>query len=262
MVGSLVVESKGPGSNKRKADSEVEKEKAPKQLRGVDHDLMVIVGNQTFYHYSHGLRLASEYFDTMLSMPMQEGQTGVVKFPSRDPSERCVVQRFLDPASARLAQITSRNVEMLVPWFHELQMHYLLAECDGKMCHLFSKYEGLHAEHYANIQKARLQVKELLDKLQFCMKFSMKKAVDKGLTVLRHLLENEACLFDRAMWSHLLKVFDDRDACRRLWPSIRRKLVTDQLRSASAEDILKNPISRDLLMLFLGGAGEMRTRLG
>ena len=81
-----------------------------KKLRGVDPDLTVIVGDKEFRHYSHSLRQASDYFDTMLSTPMKEGKTMVVEFKTQDPSEWPAVYQFLDPTSARAQRITNRNV--------------------------------------------------------------------------------------------------------------------------------------------------------
>jgi hypothetical protein len=37
-----------------------------KCLKGLEYDITVNVGGKTFHYYSYPLRLASEYFDTML----------------------------------------------------------------------------------------------------------------------------------------------------------------------------------------------------
>ncbi len=68
------------------------------------------------------LRLASEYFDTMLSSALQEGTEGVMNFNDRDPKEWCMVYQFIDPSLEQSAKITKSNVEMFVPWFHEFRM--------------------------------------------------------------------------------------------------------------------------------------------
>jgi len=246
---------------KRLPESELTMAQEQKRLRGIEHDLTIVVGTQKFYHYSWGLRLASEYFDVMLGTRMREGETMEVNFPHRDPAEWKTVFLFLDPATARSAKITRRNAEALVSWFHEFQMSRLLDECDEVICRHFPKYDGARAER-REIKKARAEVKDLLNRIDFCMKYSLKKSCDKGIGLLKHLVENETSLFDQKLCSRVIAILDNSSARRSLWPSIRRKLMTDRLRSASAEELLDNPLPRDLLMLFLASDGEMRSRRG
>lgn len=246
--------------NKRGASGDGAMSVEPKRLRGVEHDLKVMVGNQTFHHYSYSLRLASEYFDTMLSMPMQEGITNVLKFPSRNPTEWSIVYQFLDPSSARSAKITNSNVQMLVPWFHEFQMHNLLTECDEVISSILSKYDTIHTG-LSDLKKPRQEIKDLMDKVELCIKYDLKKSLNKGFAILTHLVENEACLFSQRLCSQLVHIMETQMAARQsLWPCIRHKLVTDRLRSATPEDVLDNPITRDLLVLVLASKSEMRSR--
>ena len=234
----------------------------PKKLRGVDHDLTVIVGDKEFRHYSHSLRQASDYFDTMLSTPMKEGETMVVEFKTQEPSEWPAVHQFLDPASARAARITNRNVQMLLPWFHLLNLPNLLAECDAVIHRMLSKYDAVHAER-TGTRNARLLIKDLVGQVSDSELYNLKKSFPKGIAVLKHLVENEPGLFDHVSCPYLLKVLDRSQVAREsLWPSIRRKLVTKRLLSSSAEDVLDNPFSKDLLMMVLAIDGETRSRRG
>ena len=234
----------------------------PKRLRGVDPDLTVIVGDKEFRHYSHSLRQASECFDTMLHAPMKEGETMVVEFPTQDPSEWPAVHQFLDPASARAAKITNRNVQMLLPWFHLLNLPHLLAECDEVIRQMLSKYDAVRAER-TDTRSARLLIKDLVGQVNDCELYNLKKSFAKGIAVLKHLVENEPGLFDHVSCPYLLKVLDKSQVAREsLWPSIQQKLVTKRLLSSSAEDVLDNPFSKDLLMMVLAVDGEASSRRG
>ena len=61
-------------------------------------------------------------------------QEAVVRFPDLDPRDWPRVVAFLEPYSVQTSpfkpKITEDNVDLLLPWFHKLELHWLLQECD------------------------------------------------------------------------------------------------------------------------------------
>jgi hypothetical protein len=230
----------------------------PKRLKGIDHDVTVIVGEQTFHHYSSVLRLASGYFDTMLSLSMREGKEKKVTFATRDPAEWSLVYQFLDPSTSRSAQITTQNVVVLIPWFHEFQMDNLLAECDQVFAPLLSNCESsilMHAER-RELKKARAVIVDLLDKVDLSIMYSLSHSLSWGVRVLKKILE-QMWLCDRKICSRLLQITENSMIAREsLWPRLLRILPTKRLRSAPLEDMLKDDLFRELLVAYLGSDGE------
>lgn len=248
-------------SKKRVAVSGADGTVETKRMKGVEHDLTVIVGGQEFHHYSSILRCASDYFDRMLSTPMKEGTTMVVNFPTKEPSEWREVYKFMDPRSSRRAKITNRNVGRLLPWFHELDLPDLMEECDEVLSRMIANYETVQAER-TDIKRARLLMKDLVNQVKISMFYNLKKAFVKGIAVLKHLVENEPSLFDHVSCPRLLDVLENDVARESLWPSIRRKLVTKRLLTSSAQDVLDHPFAKDLLMIVLAKEGDYRCRRG
>ena len=105
-----------------------------KKLRTQEPDVIISVGSgsskQEFECYKFILCYASEYFDTMLSLPLREAESSRIELPDKDPEEWKQFYEFIDPATNRNAKITEQNVWILAPWFDEYQMEYLHNQCD------------------------------------------------------------------------------------------------------------------------------------
>ena len=230
----------------------------PKRLKGTDHDVTVIVGDQTFHHYSSVLRLASEYFDIMLTQSMREGNEKIVRFPTLDPAEWSLVYQFLDPSTSRFAKITIQNVVMLIPWFHLFQMDNLLAECDKVFARLVSDCKNkilMHADR-RELKKARACIVHLLDKVDLSIMYSLSHSLSQGVRVLKKVTE-QMWLCDMKICSRLLQIAEDSMMAREsLWPRLLCILPTKHLWLASVEDIVNNSFSRDLFVAYLGNQGE------
>jgi hypothetical protein len=109
----------------------------------------------------------------------------------------------------------------------------------------------LNESECAQPNKSRPVIKDLLDKVELSIKYDLLQSREKGVAVLKTITENKSWLFDEESCLRLLKIVEDAVICPILWPCIQKKLATKHLRSASAEALLGNPLSRDLLMLFL-----------
>lgn len=92
----------------------------PKKLRSSQPDVKVVVGGESFYHYSSIFCNCSDYFDAMLASNMKEGATKAIEFPDMYPDEWKHVYHFFEPAAATHVDIDVESISMLVPWFSEL----------------------------------------------------------------------------------------------------------------------------------------------
>ena len=105
-------------------------------------------------------------------------------------------------------------------------------------------------------------MKDLLDKVEVSIQYNLNQSFEKGVAMLKRIVENDICLFIWVSCSRLLCIVDNSHTWQSLWPCIRSKLTTTQLRSAQAKDLLDNPLARELLMLFLASEGEMLSKRG
>ena len=105
-----------------------------KKLRTQEPDIIVSVGSgsskQEFECYKVILCYASEYFDTMLSLPLREAELSRIELPDKDPEEWKQFYEFIDPTTIMKAKITEQNALVLAPWFNEYQMKDLHDQCD------------------------------------------------------------------------------------------------------------------------------------
>ncbi len=111
-----------------------EEEASCKRMRFMEPDVIVVVSDVEFQHYSQILCGNCEYFDTMLASNMKERKEMRIHFPDKDPEEWKVVCQFLESGisckAPELSELEPHEIMSLVPWFHELGIHQLVEECD------------------------------------------------------------------------------------------------------------------------------------
>jgi len=167
-----------------------------KKLRSQPPDIIVAVGqgdNKTeFECYKFLLCCNSEYFDSMFSLPMRENETSRIHLPDKDPEEWKIFYEFFDPTTASLAKVTIDNAMTLAPWFHEYQMNALLAKCDNIIHDNIIKDD--------NYIKADV-LETLLDNLEFCENYSLKRSLEKAINELSVFVMNA-----HGFWTKNLKL--------------------------------------------------------
>lgn len=126
-----------PGEKKRSSafiiPSDVDESHCPKRIRSSEPDVKVIVGGEEFYHYGVSLSFASEYFDTMLSSSMKEGETQVIEFPDKVPKEWEMLYQFFDRTVLPTTELNDEGYLNLLPWFSELRIMEGLNRCESIM---------------------------------------------------------------------------------------------------------------------------------
>jgi hypothetical protein len=98
---------------------------------------------QEFECYGVLLANASPVLDAMLSWGMTERVNRRIEFPDKNPEEWKLFLECIDPSRGALCEdlsyydiphendaLAESSVEVLVPWFHELQMDRYLMKCD------------------------------------------------------------------------------------------------------------------------------------
>jgi hypothetical protein len=124
-------------------------------------DLTVVVGGETFLHYSVMLCLASEYFDKMLSSGTRESHTMRIEFPDGDPEEWVRFCRYLKPRSLFTAStfaVNEEDAKTLFPWFHLFGMTTLLQECDERLSIASPKFLNDYLINDVNHQRSTMTV--------------------------------------------------------------------------------------------------------
>ena len=103
-----------------------------KILKSQPPDVTISVGSgfdkQKFKCYKVILCQASDYFDVMFSIPFSESGSHHVEFPDKDPEGWTHFYNFICPGN--VAVIDSKNVQHLLPWFHQCLMETALKKCD------------------------------------------------------------------------------------------------------------------------------------
>ena len=211
-----------------------------KTLRSQPPDVIVAVGQGNnkieFECYKYALCCNSEYFDTMLSLPMKENETSRIDLPDKDPEEWKVFYEFIDPSTSLLAEVTYEKAMLMAPWFHEYQMDVLLAKCD----------DILHHKIVSDDNDLKIgNLKTLLDTCDFCDSFSLKQSLEKAIVEISIFVMNAFRLlkYHQEILKRVFNVYKDHK-------DIMLELLCDQTKilfieieeneSADGEDIWEN----------------------
>lgn len=207
-----------------------EEEHCPKRLRCIEPDVNIIVGGQTFLHYSMILSNASKYFDAMFSSNMKEARTKEVEWPEKDPEEWKQVYEFIgDPASVTLNE---KNVETFVPWFSELRMVGWLKRADeillSGLVQERDKFgtAGIYGTSWTIAARSRNLLNKVLKSLECSLRFSLVYASKEGLKLLANHLWCFKLVFDQQSIGRLVSILKDEDAQKHLMSQVKALLPT------------------------------------
>ena len=235
-------------SNKKKATSQGSSVPPKKTLRSQPPDVIVAVGQGDdqveFECYKYALCYNCEYFDTMFSLPLRENETSRIHLPDKDPEEWKVFYEFIDPATSTLAEVTDKNAILLVPWFHEYRMDMLLAKCDDMIHH-----NMIHDDNDATVVSLMM----LLDKFEFCERYSLERSLKKVVIVLSLLvMSDHALLKDNLnLFKRVHNVYKgQKDNMNELLCLQIQKLFTEievEENESDGEDIWKNKYFQRLI---------------
>ena len=176
--------------------------RATKGIRSQAPDVTVSVGSgeskQEFKCYKVVLSFASPYLDAMLSSSMKEGEVGHIDFPDKDPEEWKLFYKFISPqklgeSNHSAAEITNENVMILLPWFHEFQIHDYVKKCDDYLAQ--SYFRHWKTENVG--RKSKFEA--MLGVLEFAHRYdleSSKAAMEKKVSDLMDMLPQTHDLFD------------------------------------------------------------------
>ena len=93
-------------------------------------DATVMLKNNVIeLHSSHILAYSSPVLAEKMHRE-ERGRNYTLDIPNGSIKEWRVVKPFLQPHSVQQAVVTTRNIPILLPWFHELKLDILLKECD------------------------------------------------------------------------------------------------------------------------------------
>lgn len=237
--------------------SDVDEEHCPKRLRSADPDVKVVVGGEAFYHYSMVLSCGSEYFDTMLSSDMKEGQAKVVEFPDKSPGEWRRVFEFFGPTVAA-KELTDEDCRTLLPWFSELRMTVGLSRCDNKLrvsllekTILLERELSCGASHLDNKRKQGVAiVKEILEKAEICSLYSLPYAMKDCLPILRRIIEDKFLFVGSfESTSKLVEILKDETSREYLLPVLTKKFAEFSIPLGTNDDFLRSPLLPSMLLM-------------
>mmetsp|Transcript_25025 Transcript_25025/g.42625 ORF Transcript_25025/g.42625 Transcript_25025/m.42625 type:complete len:126 (+) Transcript_25025:982-1359(+) len=78
-----------------------------------------------------------------------------IDLPNRDPEEWPLVAAFLHPShyNSNKPRINQNNVDMLLPWFHDLQAMFLIKQCDKVYSQMINTSKA-YARNQNQLQRA------------------------------------------------------------------------------------------------------------
>lgn len=245
--------SSSSSSKKKKlvVPPDADEEHCPKRLRFSDPDCIVIVGDQTFYHYRAVLSYGSEYFDAMLGSDMKEGRTRTVEFPDKDADEWRRVYKYFEPTETDL---TEEDLSVLVPWFSELRMTGGLSRCDNILKEVILKHkDGPDIRTYGNMRRTERKkgidrVKTILEKVEFSILYDLPCSMKEGLALLKSLLEQKLFFFDDTALRCVVSILKDEAPRNYLLPSIKKQLPHN-VPDMPPEELVNNPLLEGMLLL-------------
>merc|ERR1719356_1476444 len=87
-------------------------------------DVEVVVEDEVFKEHSGAMVISSPVFSAMLRSSMQEGKTKRITLVKKLKEEYRLFRPFMLPRciNAESQQVSVKNVDVLLPWFHEYQM--------------------------------------------------------------------------------------------------------------------------------------------
>ena len=139
-------------------------------LKSYTPDLEVIVGDgdaenekKSFMYHGAILANASEYIDTMLSLPMKEQQTRSISFPDIQPEEWLKWTRYvLVPVAAveftlfHIDDVDNKNAINVIQFYDKYQfrsgINLIDSKLSGKMERVTSDYRGQAASDYSSYE--------------------------------------------------------------------------------------------------------------
>ena len=132
----------------------------------------------------------------------------VLDIPHRSHVEWRRLQAFLQPRSVQAASISPRNLPTLLPWFHELQLSVLLAECDVLLSSLEwpvavtshssqcpNLVEDDHERRHSSNEPQRKDVHDVLTLTKIANRAYLPATRKKCMTLLASYLEWQPQLF-------------------------------------------------------------------
>ena len=186
--------------------------RATKWIRSQAPDVTVSVGSgeskQEFKCYKVVLSFASPYLDAMLSSSMKEGEVGHIDFPGKDPEEWKLFYKFISPqklgeSNHSAAEITNENVMILLPWFHEFQIHDYVKKCDEYLAQSYFRHRKTENVGRKSLFEAILGVLQLAH--MYNLK-STKDAMERKISYLMDMLPQTHDLLDLPTVKTLLQL--------------------------------------------------------
>lgn len=191
----------------------------------METDLTVVVGDETFHHYSQ-LLCQYPYFDNMLTVNMEERNTSSILFPEKDPKEwlevyKCLVSNDLTVDMQALVQKDNARKQplRLMHWFDYICAESIITKYDeltaiykdiqlqkhnkATYCY-WSEISSLSCPLLKNVVKKHFKVK-MMRLVWFLARYNQPMC-SKELSEIKFYLLDEEC--GEEMWNHLL-----RDVC-------------------------------------------------
>lgn len=213
--------------------------------RREEPNVVVVVGDRKFLHYSQVLCLASEYFDAALNCGMQETQTLRINFPHEDPTEWELFASFMEPFSE--AKVTKSNVVALIPWFHRFGITSMLNTCDRMYVDMVSpplqrKYWKLDGHSsLPDIKNLRNKLHDLLNAYAFSAMYDLVITKDRATRALRRQITCSPDLFDIDCINTLVAIMKHEENRKDLWSSIKEYIPVD-LRIQDPDCLVSNKL--------------------
>jgi hypothetical protein len=204
----------------KRSNDEMPSEGPSPKKRRAEPDVTVVVGTgenaETFYHYSHILCFASDFFDAALHSGMKESNSMRFEFPDRCPQEWKFFASLLEPCSS--AKLTLHNVEDLIPWFHHFRVLARFEECEELYKQKLVQVMALPSFSWSS------SLDLILEKAAFCRLYDMSETQNWIMQVLNEQLlqVNPTCLLDKPENIPNLLNFVQQDLtyCKGLWNNL------------------------------------------
>jgi hypothetical protein len=207
------------------------------RLGFAEPDLIVVVGGETFLHYSVLLCLASEYFNNMLSSDTREHHTRKIEFPEGDPEEWVRFCRYLEPRSlftAHTFPVNEEDAKALFHWFHLFGMTDLLQECDERLSISSPKFLDYNLN---DVDLQRSTMTEILVWAETATTYGLSETLDATMKELKKAVN----AFPEMMTTEILESmspFWSTTAGSGLWEAIK-VILPDDVKSSHNDATLK-----------------------
>jgi hypothetical protein len=122
------------------ADEEMNRQETKKpKISSEEPDVVIVVGGKEFGEYRQCLRLWSGFFDALFRSGMKESETNRIEFAHKDPKEWELISSIVAPFASN--KVTMEDVQIVVPWFHELLCPQGMEQCNEAFSSLVDDFK-------------------------------------------------------------------------------------------------------------------------